>query len=91
MRIIVTYLQMEKLYKFKASNKNNSFPSQFCLESITNEFNSNDLGEVSLKGNVYDFSIDYRAIDISNILNIHKCFVKQSKVHDSTHPYWFTS
>ena len=65
----------KEIYKFKASNKNNSFPSQFCLESISNEFDNNDLGEVSLKRNVYDFSIDYRAIDISNILNILKCLM----------------
>ena len=28
--------------------------------------------EVSLKGNVYDFSLDYDAIDKSDILNTHK-------------------
>ena len=62
----------KEINKFKASNKNNSFPSQFCLESISNEFDNNDL---ALKRNVYDFSIDYRAIDISNILNILKCLM----------------
>ena len=31
-----------------------------------------DSEEVSFKGNVYDFSVDYGAIDKSNILNIHK-------------------
>ena len=28
--------------------------------------------EKSLKGNVYDFSVDYNVIDKSDILNIHK-------------------
>ena len=33
-----------------ASNKNN-FPSQSCLGSISNRFNSDDLNEVPFKGN----------------------------------------
>ena len=41
-----------KIYKLKASNKNNTFLSQFCLGSISNEFYCNDLNEVSFKGNV---------------------------------------
>ena len=41
-----------KIYKLKASNKNNIFLSQFCLRSISNEFYCNDLNEVSFKGNV---------------------------------------
>ena len=27
----------KKIYKFKASNKNVNFPSQFCLRSISNK------------------------------------------------------
>ena len=30
---------------------------------------------VSLKGNVYDFSVDYNVINKSDILNIHKYLV----------------
>ena len=69
---------MEKKYKFKATNKNNNFPSRFCLGSISNGFNSNDLNEVSFKGNMYDFSVDYNSIDKSDILNIHKYLMIKS-------------
>ena len=31
--------------------------------------------EVSLKGNVYDFSVDYNAIHKSDILIIYKCLM----------------
>ena len=62
----------KEIYKLKASNKSNNFPSQYCLGSISNEFDRVDTKEVSFKGNVYDFSVDYEAIDKSNILNIHK-------------------
>ena len=30
------------------------------------------VGNKNVKGNVYDFSVNYDAIDISDILNIHK-------------------
>ena len=44
--------------------------SQFCFRSISNEFDSNDLNEVPIRGNVHDFSGNYDAIDKSNLLNI---------------------
>ena len=40
----------KEIYKFKASNKNVNFPSQFCLGSISNKFNYVESEEVSLKG-----------------------------------------
>ena len=46
--------------------------TQFCLGSISNGSGAIESREVSLKGNVYDFSIYYSAIDKSGILNINK-------------------
>ena len=57
---------------FKADNKNINFPTQFCLGSISNGFSATEIKEVSLYGNVYDFSVDYSSIDKSDILNIQK-------------------
>ena len=62
---------MEKIFKFKADNKNVNLPTQFCLGSISNEFSATESREVSSNGNVYDFSVDYNLIDKSDILNIH--------------------
>ena len=36
----------------------------------TIKFGATEFREVSLKGNVYDFSVDYNATDKSDILNI---------------------
>ena len=46
-----------------------SIPNQFCLRSVFKKFDM--VEEVSVKGNVYDFSVDYDANDKSDILNIH--------------------
>ena len=67
------FVNREEIYEFRPSIKNNNYPSRFCLGSISNEFDSNDWKEVSFKGNVYDFSVEYNAVDKSNILNLHKC------------------
>ena len=58
MIIVVCLLTANKIYKF-------------CLGSISDKFEYVDAEEVSLKGNEYHFSVDYDAIDTSDILNIH--------------------
>ena len=50
-------------HTFKADNKNVIILTQFCLESTYNYFGPNNIKEVSLKEHVYDFSVDYNAID----------------------------
>ena len=35
MVILVIYLLREKIYKFKAHDKNANFPTQFCLGNIS--------------------------------------------------------
>ena len=74
------FVNGKEIYKFKSSITNNSFPSRFCLGSISNEFYSDDLKSVSFKGNMYDFSVDYDVIDKSNILNIHKYLMVKNSI-----------
>ena len=62
----------KEIFKFKADNKNVNFPTQFPTQLIFNGFSATEFQEVSLNGNVYDFSVDYNFIDKSDILNIHK-------------------
>ena len=63
------FVNRKEIYIFKANNGHVNFLSWFCLGGISNEVYSNDLKEVSFKGNVYDFSVDCNAIDESNTLN----------------------
>ena len=68
------FLNEKEIFKFKVSNGNANFLTQFCLRSVSNGFGSTDSREVSLKGNDSDFSVDYNAIDKSGIFDIHKYF-----------------
>ena len=56
-RIIICLL-IENKNKFEADNKDINFRTQFCLTSVSNGFISTESREVSLNGNVYDFSVD---------------------------------
>ena len=40
---------------------------EFCLGSISNGFGAIDFREVSLKVNMYNFSVDYNSVDKSDI------------------------
>ena len=69
----------------KLINKNYNFSAQFnqlneFSGSISNRFGAFDSREVSLRENVYDFSIDCNAIDKSDILNIHKYLMSKNNI-----------
>ena len=70
----------KEIFKFKGDNKNFNFPDRFCLRIISDGFGNNESGEVSLNGNVYDFSVDFNSIDISDILNIHKHLMTKNTI-----------
>ena len=66
------FVNGKKIFKFKANNKNVNFPIPFCLWSISSGVGVTDSRELSLKGNVYDFSVDYSTIDKSDISKVQK-------------------
>ena len=41
-------------------------------------FPVNNMEKKGLNGYVYNFYIDYRAFDTSNIINVHKYFMKKT-------------
>ena len=43
-------------------------------------FNTSESREVSLNGDVYDFSVDYSSIDKSDILNIHRYLTTKNDI-----------
>ena len=70
----------KEIFTFKADIKNVNFSTQFCDGSISNGFSGTESREVSLNGNVYDFSVDWNSIDKSDILNIHKYLITKNNI-----------
>ena len=60
-----SYLFVNGKEVYKGDNKNVEFLTQFCLGSISNKFDAVDSREVSLKENMYDFPVDFNAINKS--------------------------
>ena len=78
--IVICLLTEKKSFKFKADNKNVNFTTQLCLGSIFNGFSASASREVSLNGNMYDFSVDYSSIDAFDILNIHMYLMAKNNI-----------
>ena len=57
------FVNGKEVFKYKAHNENVNVLTRFCPRSISNGFSATDSREVSLNGNVYDFSVDYISID----------------------------
>ena len=47
---------------------------------MSNKFSYVEEEELSLEENLYDFSVDYEAIDKSDILNIHKHLINKNGI-----------
>ena len=55
------FVNGKEILKFKANNKNVTFPTQFCLGRISNRFSATECREVSLNGNVYDSLVNHNS------------------------------
>ena len=51
-----------------------------CLGNISKEFSVDSMTKTGLNGYVYDFSVDNDAIAVSDILVIHKYFMKKHQI-----------
>ena len=60
------FVKGKEIYKLKADNNNASFQVVVCPGSISKTFDYDESEEVSLKENVYDFSVNYDAADKSD-------------------------
>ena len=55
-----------EIYKFKA--KDSEIANPLCLGNISKDFSLDNVKKKGLNGHVYDFSVDYNAIAVDDIL-----------------------
>ena len=51
-----------------------------CLGNISKEFSVDNMKKTGSNGCVYDFSVDYEAIAVDDVLDIHKYFMKKNGI-----------
>ena len=49
-----------------------------CLGNISKDFSGDNMKKTGFHGYVYDFCVDYDAIAVDDILDIHKCLMKNT-------------
>ena len=74
------FVNGKEIFKFRADNKNVSFPTRFCLGIISDEFSNIEPREESLNENVYDFSAGYNSTNNCEILNIHNFLLTKNNI-----------
>ena len=68
-----------EIHKFKAKDSE-IVTNPLCLGNISKDFSIYDMKKTGLNGCVYDFSVDYDAIAVDDILEIHKYVMKRNDI-----------
>ena len=77
MEQIVIYLSIvQRLLIFKAKDSE-IVPYSLCIENIWKNQTNDNMKKTEFNGYIYDFSIDYKAIVTSGIVDIHKYLMKK--------------
>ena len=67
------------IHKFKAKDTE-IVASPLCLGNISKDFSVDNMKKAGLNGYVYDFSVDYDAIAVDDLLDIHKHLMGQNGI-----------
>ena len=66
-----------EIIRFKAKDSAIvSYP--LCLGKVSKDFSTDNIKTTGLYGYVYDFSVDYDAIAVDDIIDIHKYLMKKA-------------
>ena len=76
---IVICLLMAQIYKFKAKDSE-IVASPLCLGNISKDWSVDNMKRTGFTCYVYDFSVDYKAVDVDDIKNIHKYLTKKNNM-----------
>ena len=68
-----------ELYKFKAEDSE-IVTTPLCLGNISKDWFISNMKRTGFTGYVYDFSVDYDAIDGDDIKDIHKYLIKKNNI-----------
>ena len=68
-----------KICKFKAKDSE-IIASPLCLGNISKDWSTDNMEKTGLTGYVYDFSIDYNAVIVNDIKDIHIYLMKRNNM-----------
>ena len=68
-----------EIYKFTAKDSI-IVPNNLCLGNVSKDFSTSNMKKTGLNGYIYDFSIDYNSIVVSDIQDIHEYLMKNNGI-----------
>ena len=68
-----------EIHKFKAKDSE-IVATPLCLGNISKDWSVDNMKKTGFNGYVYDFSVDYDAIAVDDILDIHKYLMKKNNM-----------
>ena len=69
----------DEIYKFQAKDSE-IVAAPLCLGNISKDWSVDNMKKTGFNGYVYDFSVDYDAIAVDDILDIHKYLIKKHNI-----------
>ena len=73
------FVNSTEVYKFKAKDSK-IVAAPLCLGNISKGWSVDNMKKTWFNGYVYDFSVDYDAIAVDDILDIHKYLMKKNNI-----------
>ena len=73
------FVNGKEIHKFRAKDSE-IVATALCLGNISKDWSVGNLRNTRLNGFLYDFSVDYDAIAVDDILDIHNYFMKRNDI-----------
>ena len=73
------FVNSTEIIKFKAKDSE-IIATPLCLGNISNNCSVDNMKKTGLNGFIYDFSVDYDAIAVDDILDIHNYLMKENAI-----------
>ena len=73
------FVNGKEIIKFKAKDSE-IVSNLLCLGNISEDVSIDNMKKAGLNGYVYDFSVDYDAISVNDILDIHKYLMEKNNI-----------
>ena len=68
-----------EIYKFEAKDSEIA-PNNLSLGNVSKFFSASNMKKTGFNDRIFDFSVDYDAIDVDDILDIHKYLMKENDI-----------
>ena len=73
------FVNGDGIYSLKAKYSE-IVPTPLCLVNVSKDWSVDNMKKTGFNGYVYDFSVDYDAVAVDDILDIHKYLMKKNKM-----------